>query len=443
MRLIATIFSLLFLYNVSYAGEIYFPTKTGNWDTLAPGSLGWNTSEIMPLYQFLGQNNTKAFIVLKDGKIVLEKYFGTFVRDSIWYWASAGKTLTAFLTGVAMEENFLKLEDKSSKYLGEGWTTAPKEKEDLITIWNQLSMTSGLDDGVPDNHCTIDTCLIYLEDAGTRWAYHNAPYTLLENVVENATGDDYNIYFALKVRDRIGMNGLWFKTGYNNVYYSNARSMARFGILMQNKAIWNNDTILYSRDYYNSMINTSQELNKSYGYLWWLNGKESFMLPGIQWDFKGSIMPDAPPDMFSALGKNGQILNISPETGLVVVRMGDAPDEGTAVAVTFNNEMWKLLNKVTGINTSIEFSTNTSEFLIYPNPASDFIEIKLNDKDLSSQKADLYGNSAIILNILGEEVSSVQIPISNTGFRIDVKDLPEGIYFAKIGYLFKKFVIVK
>ncbi|MEZ5069123.1 MAG: hypothetical protein R2847_11860 [Bacteroidia bacterium] len=38
-------------------------------------------------------------------------------------------------------------------------------------------MTSGLDDGVPDNHCTYDSCLVYLADAGTRWAYHNAPYT--------------------------------------------------------------------------------------------------------------------------------------------------------------------------------------------------------------------------------------------------------------------------
>jgi len=45
-------------------------------------------------------------IEVKDGKIVLEKYFGTFTKDSLWYWASAGKTLTAFLVGKAQDEKF-------------------------------------------------------------------------------------------------------------------------------------------------------------------------------------------------------------------------------------------------------------------------------------------------------------------------------------------------
>ena len=69
------------------AQDLYFPPLNNSlpWDTVSPVSLGWCTNKIAPLYDFLQQENTKGFIVLKDGKIALEKYFGTFTKDSIWY----------------------------------------------------------------------------------------------------------------------------------------------------------------------------------------------------------------------------------------------------------------------------------------------------------------------------------------------------------------------
>ena len=53
-------------------------------------------------------------------------------------------------------------------------------------------MTTGLDYTVPDLDCTEPACLHYKADAGTQWYYHNAPYLLLETVVENASGKTYN-----------------------------------------------------------------------------------------------------------------------------------------------------------------------------------------------------------------------------------------------------------
>ncbi len=40
-------------------------------------------------------------------------------------------------------------------------------------------------------------------------------------------------------------------------------------------------------NYFNEMVNTSQSLNQAYGYLWWLNGKPSFMVPNLQTVFPG------------------------------------------------------------------------------------------------------------------------------------------------------------
>ena len=87
------------------AQELYFPPLLGNvWETTDPEALGWCTDQIPPLLQLLEDNDTKAFLVLKDGRIVIEHYFGTFTQDSSWYWASAGKSLTAFLVAMAQED---------------------------------------------------------------------------------------------------------------------------------------------------------------------------------------------------------------------------------------------------------------------------------------------------------------------------------------------------
>ena len=327
---------------------VYFP-PIGNttWETKTPATLGWNETELNNLYAYLQQKNTKAFLILQNGRIVAEKYFGTFTVDSNWYWASAGKTMTAFLVGIAQQEGLLNINNKTSQYLGAGWTSIPLVKENLITLKHQLTMTTGLDDNVqPDNDCTLPACFQYKADAGTRWAYHNGPYTILDKVVEAATGTSYNNYFQLKIRDRIGMNGLWVKTGFNNVFYSTSRSMARFGHLLLNKGKWNTTAILSDDSYFNSQVNSSQTINPSYGYLTWLNGKSSYMLPSVQASFNGPLAPNAPADMYAALGKNDQKIYVVPSMNVVVIRMGESAGNVQLASSSFDNELWGKLKTI-------------------------------------------------------------------------------------------------
>lgn len=330
------------------ADTLYFPPLSGStWETTTASSLGWDETALNNLYPYLQSKGTKAFIILKNGKIVSEKYFGTFTADSLWYWASAGKTMTGFLLGIAQQEGLIDINDKSSKYLGTGWTSAPLAKENLITIKNQLTMTTGLDDGVADPDCTLPGCLVYKADAGTRWAYHTAAYTILDGVIEHATGLPYNTYFQQKIRDKIGMNGAWVKSpNSNNVYYSNARSMARFGLLLLNKGRWDKTAILADTNYFKSQINTSQNLNLSYGYLTWVNGKSSNMLPQSQIVFSGSIIPNAPADLFAALGKNDQKIYVVPSQKLVIIRMGNTAGGVKPAGSDFDNELWGKLKAI-------------------------------------------------------------------------------------------------
>jgi CubicO group peptidase (beta-lactamase class C family) len=143
-----------------------------------------------------------------------------------------------------------------------------------------------------------------------------------------------------KVENPTGMKGSWIPIGDNNVFWSNARSAARFGLLLLNRGIWDQSPVLPDNDYFAQMINSSQTLNHSYGYLTWLNGKSTIILPRITQALNLPLTTHAPADLFAALGKDGQIIAIVPSERLVVVRFGEAPD-ANLVPIDFHNELWK------------------------------------------------------------------------------------------------------
>lgn len=413
----ALFINLVFSSAESRSQNIYFPPNGSNqWDTIAPSSLGWCQNRIDSLYQFLDSSNTKAFILLKNGKIVLENYFGNFAQNDPWYWASAGKTITSFMTGIAQQEGYLNLNDTTSQYLGLGWTNCTPQQEEKITIWNQLTMTSGLDDGVSDPYCTLDTCLNYLADAGTRWAYHNGPYTLLDEVINAATGISLNSYTNQKLLGPTGMTGLFLPNGYNNVFYSNARSMARFGLLILNRGVWNGNVLMSDTSYFNQMVNTSQQLNQSYGYLWWLNGKPSFMLPTIQNVFPGSLNPSAPADMFAALGRNGQMLNIVPSQGLVWLRMGDSPSAGD-VSVLLNNQIWGKINQLPCPTSITETDGSDTGISCIINSITGNVSVRSNESLELLEVYDLTGKLFLTLPV-EQNSYEFQLPDSFAGFLI-------------------------
>ncbi len=328
--------------------SMYFPPNDGSstWETKSISELGWNANAVQPLLDYLQLKNSKSFIILVNGRIVMENYFNGHTATTLWKWNSAGKTLTSTITGIAEQEGLININNKVSDYIGTGWTSIPIEKENLITCKNLLSMNSGLDDTLGDD--VSPSNLQYVADAGTRWAYHNV-YVKLQDVVEQASGQSWNNYFNSKLRDKIGMDtsGFWYVgTGANlglKVYFSTTRSMARFGLLALNNGKWNENQIINS-SYFNSATTTSQTINQSYGYLWWLNGKSSYHLPQSQYQFNGSIIPHGPTDMFMALGKDDQKIYVIPNQKMVVIRMGDAADASNMALSDFDDMLWQKIN---------------------------------------------------------------------------------------------------
>jgi CubicO group peptidase (beta-lactamase class C family) len=321
--------------------DMYFPPlTTDDWQTLSPQTLGWDVAKLDEAINYAASKNTYGLMILYKGRSVVERYWNSWNKDTRYPIASAGKAVTAFVVGQAQEEGILSINNRSSQYLGIGWTNAPLAKENLITVKNQLNMTTGLDYNVPDDNCITPACLNYRGDAGSFWYYYNAPYRLLQNVIANASGTTMSLYTKAKLADKIGMrNFSWI----NYILWLNTRDMARFGHLILNEGTWNGTKLLNDPVYFRDMINPSQSFNQSYGYLWWLNGKSSYMVPTLTNTFPGSLAPAAPADMISALGKGDKKIYVIPSKNLVVIRHGDDTGNNALGPSSFDNAFWQIL----------------------------------------------------------------------------------------------------
>ncbi|UKB81592.1 serine hydrolase domain-containing protein [Chryseobacterium sp. MEBOG07] len=308
----------------------------------------FSKEKLEQLNQFNLENKSRAFIIFQNGEIINEKYFGTkmidkqpFDSNSNWYWASAGKSLTAVLIGIAQQENLLNINDPVSKYIGK-WTGMDKSAEDKITIRNLLTMTSGLDYS-KDQACEYGNCFVFKNPAGNFWYYDTSIYSQLAKVIEKASHKSMDEYTSEKLSGS-GISGKWIPYENGLVFSSTAKSFLQFGKLVLNKGKLN-EKVYYKYDsYFQQMTDTSQDLNPSYGYLWWLNGKEKARVPGFEKSFSQSLVPGAPKDMFCALGKNGQILDIVPSKNLIIVRMGENPNVYSNM-IQFHRELWDKILK--------------------------------------------------------------------------------------------------
>ncbi len=422
MKLLIAIVILLCSLSAHGVAQYYYPPLVDDeWERIDYHSLNWQTERVDDLLHYLREKNSKSFIILKNGRIVIEEYFDGFGPDSLFYLASAVKSVIGVLVGMAQSDGLLNIGMRSSDYLGEGWTDCPPDKEALITLRHQLSMTSGLDDDPPPTaeipdplNCLEPRCLQYLQDAGTRWAYHNSPYHLLQDVLEEASEQSISELTRRYLRNNIGMRSIW--SGY--AMFARARDMARFGLLILSRGVWDAKVILSDDEYFKQMLNSSQNLNPSYGYLWWLNGKGSYKLPRLERRFSTDLIPAAPDDLVAALGKNDQKIYVVPSLDMVVVRQGDSAGESLLALSTFDNELWtrimQLEEPAVGVD---EPEVSAAEVLLAPVPASSSVTISFGAPGTAFNLR--------VVNSLGQSVFEGSF---NNGELLNVNEWPSGSY---------------
>ena len=165
---------------------------------------------------------------------------------------------------------------------------------------------------------------------GTVWDYNTPVYRMLIRILEIASGEDINQFTRRKLGAPLSLSHSEWNcaptvTGASNCtwFSSCLRDMSKFGLLILREGKWDTKQLIDAR-YVKESTSTSQRLNESYGYLWWLNGKPSFRLPAGRQVIKGMMWPDCPGDAIGALGAQDKKIYIVPSLDLVVSRHGPA-----------------------------------------------------------------------------------------------------------------------
>ncbi len=296
----------------------------------------WDPAKLDELAAYAESKSTKALLLVAGDQPVLERYFGgadaSFTRDV----ASVQKSVTSMLAAIAIGKGLFKLDDTVTSSLGVGWSNAAEAPEAQITMRHLLTMTSGL-----------DANLGYVASAGSTWLYNDDAFYRVRLVIEKKTGREVDAVAHEWLFDRIGMTTSTFdrRLGKDSKglpvvgLRTSARDLALFGRLLRARGTWNSETIVPAA-FVDVATSTSQELNQSYGFLFWLNGKSGGLLPPST-PFTGPLVPSAPADAFAALGASDQKLYVVRSLDVVFVRLGDSAGETRNALSSFDEELWK------------------------------------------------------------------------------------------------------
>lgn len=283
--------------------------------------------------------NTRALVVVYRGRIIGERYALGVPRDMPHLSWSQGKSITAALIGVLVEQGALDVNQRAPIA---AWSGADDPRRE-ITIADLLHMSSGLDFNnyglgnpnslTPENHHfriyfdginVFDHAVSFplAAEPGTRWRYLNSdPLTLGRIVRETveARGESYHAFPWTGLFDRIGIKtavletdawGNFILTGYD---YMSARDWARFGMLHLQDGVWEGERIL--PEGWAEFVSTPAPASPDAGYggLFWLN--------------RGGDYDRMPPDAYWPAGFMGQNTVIVPSREMVIVRLGPSPGD--------------------------------------------------------------------------------------------------------------------
>lgn len=274
------------------------------------------------------KKRTRAVVVLYNEQLIGEHYAKGFNKNSKLLGWSMTKSITATLFGILQKQRQYDI-----------YKPAPikewqKDERAIITTNDLLHMNSGLEWEEDYGKISDATKMLFqAEDMGKvqmeksakfppnlHWNYSSGTTNLLSKILRNQfkTHQEYLDFWYSALIDKIGMNSMVIETDMignfvgSSYGWATARDWAKFGQLYLNKGNWNGQQ-LFDESWAKYVSTPTQGSNGDYGAHFWLNA--------------GNQLPNAPKDLFSCNGYQGQKVYIIPSLHLVVVRLGLTEEE--------------------------------------------------------------------------------------------------------------------
>ena len=297
----------------------YFPDKN-NWAVSSPEAEGTSAGKVDKLIDLaFADSATQGIVVIKNGKIIGEKYtdgYSSISHGTSW---SMAKSYYAALIGISIDRGEIgSLDDKVSKYLN-----YYDDERSNITIRDLLDMSSGLE--FPSHeHERMFFQMDHLEYAkkikadiepGTKFEYNNANSMILGDILYAATNKKADILLEERILKPIGITDykLWKDEMGNVLTYCcidmSPRDYSKFGLLFARNGNWNGEQIIPK----NFIDETFQVVWETPN--WWTDYKRYYSLHW--WVSKY----DSESKIFNTSGKFGQFTFVDRENDIVVTRV--------------------------------------------------------------------------------------------------------------------------
>jgi CubicO group peptidase (beta-lactamase class C family) len=275
-------------------------------------------------------SRTVAALIVRDGRILAERYadgFGPDVSNRTW---SVAKSISGTLIGVAVHKGILAPDQPAN--IPE-WGPKRNDPRLAITVDNLLRMASGLHSDTAGNR----TDALYMGATtvtgevtgwpiearpGSRFRYANNDTLLAIRSLRAALkdADRYRDFPRLELFERIGMRHTVAETDWQGNFilssqvWSTARDLARLGLLWLNDGLWQGERILPEgwMKYMTTPSGPQPESGPGYGATLWLFGPKQGL----------------PEGSYAAQGNRGQYIMVVPAHKLVIVRRGEDPAGG-------------------------------------------------------------------------------------------------------------------
>jgi CubicO group peptidase (beta-lactamase class C family) len=329
----------------------YTPLLGDDWKVSTPAEQGLDPMLVAKLYHNAAELETLyALLVVKNGYLIAEGYFNGGSVDEMFDRASATKSFTSALVGIALDRGCLtSVEQKMIDFFPEYAGQIDDPRKEQITIRDLLQMRGGYPDEeytppymeilyFSDNWHHVPHLVDFplTSDPGTRFQYSNLTSHLLAVIVARACDTDLRSYAQEHLFSPMDAEvGDWYpdadayRMGGMGIFVS-ARDMAKFGLLFLNDGEYEGERVLSadwvrdSHQRYSEKIKRGGEISSrygsfrdiGYGYQWW-----SARVGGHNFDY--------------AAGHGGNYIILLGELDMIIVTTAD-PMHGV-----FGAESWK------------------------------------------------------------------------------------------------------
>lgn len=290
-----------------------------HWQVATFAQQGMDEARLRPGLTRLEASPTRqALILMRNGRIVYERYFNGSRRADSNPIASVSKSMLSALVGIAMQQGFIRTaEDRIAEYLPQYFTEMRDPQKLGWTMRDMLTMAHGMQ-WIEDEagrllnrsrDWTADILQLPLNSPpGSAFLYSTGASQLIAALLTEAAGmslcDFAHRYLFAPIgidAEFWGVDPVGTFAGGHSVSMT-ARELARFGTLFLNEGNWQGRQIVPG--WWVAASTTPRiEIGDNYagyGYYWWLNTIAGY-------------------DMFSALGAGGQILHVLPQLHIVMV----------------------------------------------------------------------------------------------------------------------------